>query len=59
MLNRMEMVQMDELVPYVVFGFTFAVFLFVFFRACRMKRSSAERLASLPLGDDVEGEKEN
>ena len=59
MLRRLEMVQMDELVPYVVFGFTFAVFLFVFFRACRMKRSSAERLAALPLGETEKDENDN
>ena len=53
MLRRILTDPSAELTPIIVFGFTFLVFLFVFYRALKMNKESADRLGTLPLdGDD-------
>ena len=52
MFKRLELEAWHEIIPFLAFFLTFAVFLTVTFRALFLHRESASRLAALPLERD-------
>ncbi len=51
MLKRLDILQLHEWVPHLVFAFTAGVFIFIFIRSIRMKKARADHMAALPLDD--------
>ncbi|MEM9478441.1 MAG: hypothetical protein AAGA58_02140 [Verrucomicrobiota bacterium] len=54
MFKRLTPEQWQEIIPYLGFGITFTVFIIVLWKAIRMRKSTADRIALLPFDQPKE-----
>lgn len=47
--KRVTIEQWQQILPYIGFALTFAIFAFFLWRAVRLDKKSAERMANLPI----------